>query len=42
MINKLIVFENKKIRRIWYKNQWWFSVIDIVAVLTKSIRARKY
>ena len=40
--NKLIVFENKKIRRTWHNDQWWFSVIDVIAVLTESPRARKY
>lgn len=42
MTNKLITFQNQKIRRIWYENQWWFSVIDIVEVLTESARPRKY
>ncbi len=40
--NKLIVFENKKIRRAWYKGEWYFSVVDVVEVLTGSDRARKY
>ncbi|MBU1199484.1 MAG: Bro-N domain-containing protein [Nanoarchaeota archaeon] len=38
----LVVFEGKKIRRIWYDNEWWFSVIDIIEALTESKRARKY
>lgn len=42
MTNKLITFQNQKIRRIWHENQWWFSVIDIVEVLTESARPRKY
>jgi len=41
-MNKLITFQNQKIRRIWHENQWWFSVIDIVEVLTESARPRKY
>ena len=40
--NKLIVFQGKHIRRIWFNDEWWFSVIDIVWALTKSKRARKY
>ena len=39
---KLITFENKKIRRIWHKEEWWFSIIDIIEVLTESPRPRKY
>jgi len=34
--NKLIVFENKNIRRTWFDEQWWFVAVDIVAVLTES------
>ncbi|MBU4070490.1 MAG: Bro-N domain-containing protein [Nanoarchaeota archaeon] len=39
---KLIVFENKKIRRIWHNNEWYYSIIDIVAVLTDSPTSRQY
>ncbi len=38
----LIVFQDKKIRRAWHNNEWWFSVVDIVEALTESGRARKY
>jgi DNA-damage-inducible protein D len=41
-MNKLITFQNQKIRRIWHEDQWWFSVIDVVEVLTESSRSRKY
>jgi len=40
--NKIIVFKGKNIRRIWYQDEWWFSVIDVVGVLTDSPRPRKY
>lgn len=42
MQNKLIAFENKKIRRLWHEDQWWFSVVDVIEVLTESSRSRKY
>ncbi|MFH1641910.1 MAG: Bro-N domain-containing protein [Nanoarchaeota archaeon] len=32
----LIVFQDKKIRRIWYNEEWHYSVSDIIAVLTDS------
>ena len=40
--NKLVVFQDKKIRRIWHKDEWWFSVVDVVAVLTDSPTPRQY
>ena len=40
--NKLIIFENKRIRRVWHENDWWFSVVDVVGVLTESVDGRKY
>ncbi len=41
-INKLVVFEGKNIRRIWHNNEWYFSVIDVVEVLTDSANPRNY
>jgi len=40
--SKLIVFENKKIRRTWHNEEWWFSIIDIIEILSESDRPRKY
>src|SRR3989344_5264117 len=40
--NKLVVFQDQKIRRTWFNDEWWFSVVDIVGALTESDRARKY
>ncbi len=39
---KIAVFKGKEIRKIIYKNEWWFSVIDVVEVLTETDRPRKY
>jgi len=38
----LVVFQSKGIHRIWHEEEWWFSIIDIVEVLTESSRPRKY
>ncbi len=38
----LVVFQGKKIRRTWFNDEWWFSVVDIIEALTESGRARKY
>jgi len=40
--NKLVVFQNKNIRRIWHDDEWYFSVIDVVGVLTDSNNPRNY
>jgi len=34
MESKLSVFEGQHIRKIWYNDEWWFSVFDIVAILS--------
>ncbi|MCK5373196.1 MAG: Bro-N domain-containing protein [Candidatus Aenigmarchaeota archaeon] len=40
--NALVVFQNKKIRRIWHNGEWYFSVVDIVEALTESPTPRQY
>ena len=40
--NKVIVFQDKKIRRVWHNEEWYFSVIDVVAILTDSKDAKDY
>ncbi len=39
---KIALFEGKKIRKTAYKNEWWFSVLDVVAVLTNSPQPKTY
>jgi prophage antirepressor-like protein len=39
---KIAVFKNKKIRKIICSNEWWFSVVDVVGVLTDSVDAGVY
>ena len=40
--NKIIVFEEKHIRRVWHEEEWWYSVADIVEVLAESSDPRQY
>ncbi|MFH1850512.1 MAG: BRO family protein [archaeon] len=42
MSDALVVFQGNKIRRIWFNDEWWFSVVDIVGTLIQTDRARKY
>ena len=39
---KIAVFQKKEIRKIIHKNEWWFSVTDIIEALTGTQRPRKY
>jgi len=42
--NSIRIFEEKNVRAVWNdeKEKWWFSVIDIIAVLTESENPRHY
>ena len=41
-ITKIAIFGNKKIRKTIYKNEWWFSVVDVVEALTESVNPNDY
>jgi len=40
--NKIALFEGREIRKVWHNNMWYFSIIDVVAVLTDSPNPRRY
>ena len=40
--NKLALFEEKEIRMKWYNEDWYYSVIDVIRILTDSIDAKDY
>ncbi len=42
--NEIKIFEDKKVRTLWEAEQekWYFSIVDVVAVLTDSQNPRKY
>jgi hypothetical protein len=40
--NNLAIFRGKEIRKIIHENEWWFSVIDVIAALTDSVNSRDY
>lgn len=38
----LIVFQDRKIRRVWHNEEWWFVLEDIVLVLTDTVNVKDY
>ena len=38
----LTPFEGKEIRRVWHGEQWYFSVVDIIEILTDSSQPSRY
>ena len=39
---EIALFKGKKIRKTLYKNEWWFSILDIIIVLTDSPQPKTY
>src|SRR5574344_1679265 len=42
--NKIQLFEERKVRTLWDDEQekWYFSIIDVIEILTDTYRPRKY
>ncbi len=40
--NKIVVFQEKQIRRTWHNEEWWFAVSDVVEILSESKDVRQY
>jgi len=40
--SKIIIFQEKEIRRAWHEEAWCFSITDIIEVLTGSAAPRRY
>ncbi|MEK6960307.1 MAG: hypothetical protein AABX47_03980 [Nanoarchaeota archaeon] len=40
--NALVVFQDKKIRRVWHENEWYFSVVDVINALETSTIPKRY
>ncbi|MCC7415373.1 MAG: phage antirepressor protein, partial [Epsilonproteobacteria bacterium] len=36
------LLDNKQIRKIFHKNEWWFSVLDFIAVLAETDNVLEY
>ena len=42
--DKIQIFEDKKIRTAWNESEeeWYFSIVDVISVLTDSNEPRRY
>lgn len=40
--NKLVVFQGKEVRRVWHNVEWFYCLVDIVAVLVESKNPTDY
>jgi prophage antirepressor-like protein len=42
MSTKIAIFQKKEVRKTIYKNEWWFSVLDVIKILTDSPQPKTY
>ena len=42
METNIAIFKGKEIRKTIHKNEWWFSISDVVAALTDSADPKQY
>ena len=40
--NHIALFRGKKIRKTIYQKEWWFSILDVIRVLTDSPQPKTY
>jgi len=42
--NSIVLFHEKQVRRFWDEDKelWYFSIVDVIEVLTESVNPRKY
>ena len=38
----LALFGQQTIRRVWHTDEWYYSIVDVIAVLTESSNPRNY
>ncbi len=41
-MNEVKIFEHKEIRSVYYKNEWYFAVVDVVEVVAESSNPSEY
>lgn len=41
-MDRVAIFKGQKVRRVVYKNEWWFSIVDVCGTLTDSADSGAY
>jgi hypothetical protein len=36
------IFKGIELRKVWFNDEWFFSVVDIIRILTESSNSRNY
>ena len=39
---RIALFESRKVRRVWHNEEWYFSIADVVSILSESIDPNAY
>jgi DNA-damage-inducible protein D len=42
MENQLVPFEGKEIRKVWHNEEWYFSIVDVIEILTDTSNSTRY
>lgn len=40
--NQIAIFRGKTVRKTIYKKEWWFSILDVIKILTDSPQPKTY
>ena len=40
--NRVVIFQERTIRRSWHNEEWWFAIVDVIATLTDSVQPEGY
>ena len=40
--NKMVIFQEKQIRRIWLENDWFYNLVDVIEILSESPQPTVY
>jgi DNA-damage-inducible protein D len=40
--SQIALFKGKTIRRVIYQKEWWFSILDVIKILTDSPQPKTY